>query len=180
MNHFAENLTFEDVNLRRWRVEDVDALHAVVVEAREHHAPWAPWPRQDRGGTEGFVRRSIEEWHSGTSYAFGIYLDMALVGGIRLFNRRGPGVLEIGYWLHPVAIGRGVATKATQALIASAFELPGIEAVVIAHDADNLRSGAVPARLGFTEIERVPVEPHHPGESGIAVVWRLTRNAQQV
>ncbi|MFJ1757766.1 GNAT family N-acetyltransferase [Kitasatospora sp. NPDC088134] len=82
---------------------------------------------------------------------------------------------EIGYWLHPAATGRGVATRAVRALVAVAFRLPGVEHVDIVHDPANLASGAVPARLGFTEHLRRPAEVLAPAETGEEVVWRLTR-----
>jgi ribosomal-protein-serine acetyltransferase len=53
--------------------------------------------------------------------------------------------------------------------------MPGVERVVIKHDAANGASGAVAAKAGFTEVERVEREPQAPGESGIDVVWELRR-----
>jgi ribosomal-protein-serine acetyltransferase len=46
------------------------------------------------------------------------------------------------------------------------------------HDAENVRSGAVPRRLGFVEVERRPqtAESTPPG-TGVNVVWRRRRSA---
>ncbi|MEP7026597.1 MAG: GNAT family N-acetyltransferase, partial [Actinomycetota bacterium] len=59
-----------------------------------------------------------------------------------------------------------------------AFTLPGIDRVEIVHDAENVASGAVPRKLGFTEIGRRPGPPEEQQAAGretIDVVWRLTR-----
>ncbi|MGW7440022.1 GNAT family N-acetyltransferase [Streptomyces sp. NPDC054849] len=73
---------------------------------------------------------------------------------------------EIGYWLHPAATGRGVATRAAHALVEQAFRMPGIDYVEIVHDPANRAGGAVPARLGFTEHLRRPAERHAPADTG--------------
>ncbi len=52
----------------------------------------------------------------------------------------------------------------------------GLEMII--HDLANTRSAGVPRRLGFTEVGRRASRqlPAAPGESGIEVVWRLTRH----
>jgi ribosomal-protein-serine acetyltransferase len=82
-------------------------------------------------------------------------------------RRIGPGGLEIGYWLHAASTGRGLATAAVAALVGQAFALPDIERVEIVHDQANIASGAIPRRLGFTEIQRAPGRKvrSHPARS---------------
>jgi len=61
-------------------------------------------------------------------------------------------------------------------MTAEAFALPDVEYVEIVHDLANAASGAIPQRLGFTEVRREQaVQPMAPAESGVDVVWRLTR-----
>ena len=82
----------------------------------------------------------------------------------------------MGYWLHPAVSGRGIATRAAAALVTEMFALPDVEYLEIAHDLANTSSGAIPRRLGFTEVRREPVTPPAaPSASGIDVVWRLDR-----
>ena len=91
--------------------------------------------------------------------------------------RIGPGGLEIGYWVHPGAPGRGMATAAAAALTEAALGLPGIERVEILHDLSNAASGQVPRKLGLRQGRdgRGPVRPGAPGECGTSAVWRLVR-----
>src|SRR4029077_13488106 len=124
------------------------------------------------------------DWDEGTAYNYAILTaipggsapaDSALAGGIGLMTRCGPGGLEIGYWVHRAYTGRGLATAATAALVGQAFGLPGVDWVEIVHDELNVASGQIPRKLGFTEVERRPLDPPPPAGTGIGVVWRLTR-----
>jgi ribosomal-protein-serine acetyltransferase len=106
--------------------------------------------------------------------------DMAgsdMAGSCGLMARIGPGGLEIGYWVHAGHTRRGLATAAAAALTAEAFTLPGIDRVEIVHDEENLASGQIPRKLGFTEIGRRPHPPGRPAAyaNGTDVVWRITR-----
>ena len=47
--------------------------------------------------------------------------------------------------------------------------------VEIVHDELNVASGQIPRKLGFTEVERRPLDPPPPSGTGTGVVWRLTR-----
>ena len=55
-----------------------------------------------------------------------------------------------------------------------AFRLPGVDRVEIVHDELNVASGGIPRKLGFTEVERRPLDLPGPQGSGVGVVWRLS------
>jgi RimJ/RimL family protein N-acetyltransferase len=164
------------VTLRRFRVEDVDALFDAVTESLEHLRPWMPWAADySRASAEEYLAGSIKGWDEGTEYNYAILTGDALAGGIGLMTRCGPGGLEIGYWVHRAYTGRGLATAATAALVEEAFGLPGVDWVEIVHDELNVASGQIPRKLGFTEVGRRPLDPPPPSGTGTGVVWRLTR-----
>jgi ribosomal-protein-serine acetyltransferase len=176
MDHPAETLHFDLGELRRWRVSDVDALHPVIDEALDHLLPWTPWAAgHSRQQTEEYLVRCEEQWESGQMYNYAITSAGAVIGSCGLMRRIGPGGLEIGYWLHPAWTGKGLATMAAAALVQAGRQLPEVDRFEIHHDEANLASGAVPRRLGFTEVERVrkPDGPAAPGETGVLVIWRL-------
>lgn len=50
-----------------------------------------------------------------------------------------------------------------------------MDRVEIVHDELNVASGGIPRKLGFTEVERRPMELPAPEGGGVGVVWRLTR-----
>jgi ribosomal-protein-serine acetyltransferase len=164
------------VTLRRYREDDVDALLSAVTESLNQLRPWMPWAANySRESAEEFLASSNQSWDDGTVYNYAITTGGALAGGVGLMARIGPGGLEIGYWVHQAYTRRGLATAAAAALVEQAFRLPGVERVEIVHDELNVASGGVPRKLGFTEVERRPLELPTPAGTGVGVVWRLTR-----
>jgi RimJ/RimL family protein N-acetyltransferase len=105
----------------------------------------------------------------------GVFLDGQVVGGCGLHRRLGPAGLEIGYWIHPSFLRRGLATSAARLLTGAAFTLPETTHVEIHHDKANEASGGVPRKLGFAFIGEQPDTPEAPGEVGIECRWRMTR-----
>ena len=164
------------VTLRRFRAEDNDALYRAVTESLNHLRPWLPWAQDySRESADEYLAGSIRHWDDGTEYNYAILAGGVLAGSAGLMARIGPGGLEIGYWVHHAYTGRGLATAAAEALVEQAFGLPGVDHVEIVHDELNVPSGKIPARLGFTEIERRPLDQPPPGGTGTGVVWRRTR-----
>lgn len=164
------------VVLRRYREDDAGALFRAVMESLGHLRPWLPWAQDySRESAAEFLAASARDWADGTAFNYAITTEGALVGGIGLMARIGPGGLEIGYWVHRARTRRGLATAAAAALVGQAFRLPGVDRVEIVHDELNVASGAVPRKLGFTEVGRRPIDPPSPDGTGIGVVWQLVR-----
>lgn len=176
MERPPDTLTCDRVALRRLRARDVDALRRAIDESLDHLLPWMPWAAEhSRPRTEEYLARCEREWVSGEAFGYAITSGDAVVGGCGLMRRVGPGGLEIGYWVHAAWTGRGLATMAAGALTREGLALSGVDRIEIHHDEANHASGAVPRRLGFTEIERVPAPegPTAPGELGVNVVWHF-------
>ncbi len=117
----------------------------------------------------------IEAWESGGDAEYGVFVDRDVVGAVSLLRRRGPGVLEIGYWIHVGWLRRGLALEAARLLTEAVFAVPAAEAVEIVHDRANAASEAIPRRLGFCVVEDVATDVRAPLETGVDRVWRLTR-----
>ncbi len=166
--------------MRPLRAADRAIAHRLTMESLEHLLPWMPWAAgYDITAGAEFVAQVEADWAGGRSYTY-LILDGAKPAGVCALHRSiGPGGLEIGYWLHAEHTGRGLATRATAALVGHAFSLRDIDHVQVWHDAANAASGAVPERLGFTQVDRrtPPRDPLTPGEVGIDVVWQLDRRA---
>jgi RimJ/RimL family protein N-acetyltransferase len=164
------------VALRRCRAADADLIGRLVTESAEHLAPWLPWAagytaERAREYTAGCER----DWESGTAFNYLVHSGGIAAGAAGLMARIGPGGLEIGYWVHPDHVGRGIATAAAGVLTEAAFGLPGIDRVEIMHDLSNTASGRVPPKLGFTQVATVPGHvPRGSAECGQSAVWRLT------
>src|SRR5580700_10107967 len=120
---------------------------------------WLPWAAgYTRESAAEFLAKSAQGWSDGTEFGYAILADGALAGGCGLMSRIGPGGLEIGYWVHQAWTRRGLATAASAALVEAAFRLPGVDRIEIVHDELNVASAGVPRKLGFTQVERRPLD----------------------
>jgi ribosomal-protein-serine acetyltransferase len=137
-----------------------------------------PWIQAEPLSPEdrlALINKWQADWEEGGDMVIGAFLDMEVVGSTGLHRRRGPGVLEIGYWVHVDHIGKGYATEIADALTTAAFTVAGIERVEIHHDKANVASAGVPRRLGYTVADETADEITSPGEVGIDCRWLVTR-----
>lgn len=170
--------------LRRWLVSDAEALHATLAESAPDLRPWVTWVDQEGASLETqreFIAAREREWQGGGSVLLGIFVGDRVAGGCSLSVRADePGVLEIGYWLHPAFRGHGLATRAAGLLTEAALAVPDARAVEIRHDEANEASGAVPQRLGYTLVGHAPNRAPAPADSGTDLVWRRSRVPQSL
>ncbi len=171
-----ETLECGSATLRRWRRQDEETVYTAVIESQDHLRPWMPWAvGYSREIAAGFLAACDRDWDSGDAYNYAIIVAGRLAGSCGLMARTGTGGLEIGYWVHQAYVRRGLATAAAAALADAAFTLPGINHVEIVHDELNDASGAVPRKLGFTEMGSRSLDIKPEAGTGIGIVWRLTR-----
>jgi RimJ/RimL family protein N-acetyltransferase len=167
----------------RWlTVADADAVARAVGESLDHLKPWMPWA-DARSADPQFQRTRLrdEPHRAGQPYEWQYGLFDAstdeLVGAFGMMTRRGPRTFEIGYWLHVDAGGRGLATAAAGALTEAGLALEGIDRMIIVCDEGNVRSAAIPQRLGYT-LDRVEHRaPEAPGETGRMQFWIADRTS---
>ena len=149
-----------------------------IAESLEHLRPYMPWIAAEPLSLEereALIERWHRAWAEGTEYSYGMFRGDRVVGGAGLMRRIAPGGLEIGYWVHPDFVGRGLATCAAQALTTVGLGLRGVTHVEIHHDKANIASGRVPLKLGFKMVGEVRVEITAPGHTGLDCVWRMDR-----
>lgn len=177
--------------LRRHTAADIDALHAAVEESRDHLRPHMPWADGSRADLDEFVTDAIAQWDAGRDRNYLIVESTThgtpggtaaegttgdataerVLGGCGLHTRLGDDALEIGYWLRVGETGRGLMTAAARALTDEAMALDGITRVEIHCDEANVRSAAVPRRLGYSLARIVPDGISAPGDVGRSMIW---------
>jgi RimJ/RimL family protein N-acetyltransferase len=168
----------ERLTLRRWTGADLPLLRRAILENRDHLLPWMPWVAAEPITDDArlaLIESWTEEWESGGDVVLGAFDDGAVVGSTGLHRRRGPGALEIGYWVHVDRVRRGYATEMARALTTAAFTVAGIDRVEIHHDRANVASRGVPEALGFVFDGEQPDGIGAPGEIGIDCGWSMTR-----
>ena len=172
-----ERLELDDgVVVRRYAEADIPGLVDVVNANLEHLAPWMPWA-QEPVTVEmqmQFFDDAEKQWDEGTNFVHGVFDPSGrVVGGTGYHVRNGPGVLEIGYWLAADAVGRGLMTRVADAMTKAAATVPGVTRVEIHCDAANVRSAAIPQRLGYAMVRVEEREIAAPGESGQHLIFSI-------
>jgi ribosomal-protein-serine acetyltransferase len=164
------------IMLRRWQADWAPNLLAAVTaslpQLQESRAAWATDDYSLESAHE-FLARVATNWAEGTSFSYAIQTPNGeIVGAASLMTRMGPGVLEVGYWVHSDFTGRGYATAATVALTEVALSLPTVEKVAIRHDARNRASARVAERAGYAEVARRPSTLEGAGDrTDVEVLW---------
>lgn len=135
--------------VRRLTMDDLPEVWAAADASRERLEPWMPWI--DGARTIDDQRRWLESVvdDDGTLDGCGIFVDGRYVGGIGLSWDPLHGKGEIGYWIAASHEGRGLVTSAVRAMLEVGFRDLGLHRIVIIAGVDNMRSRAIPERLGF-------------------------------
>lgn len=147
----------EAAGLRPVRHGDAAELYALIESNRTYLARWMPWPaEQSLAGTEEFIAGSEAQLAAGEGFQAVLVPD-GRIRGVTGFNALDPVNLRaaIGYWLAEDAQGSGLMTAAVRALIGFGFERLRLHRLEIHVAPENLRSRAIPERLGFREEGRL-------------------------
>ena len=165
----------DGVTLRRLTVDDVPDVVEAVNSSLETLRPWMPWA-QEPASVEAQLEwfRSAElAWAEGTGFHYAVLVDGAIAGGAGYHVRNGPGVLEIGYWLRAGCEGQGHMTRAARALTDTAARVDGVTRVEIHCDPANVKSAAIPLRLGYSLVGERDAECLAPAHTGREQIWAI-------
>ena len=139
--------------LRALTEADAPELFALVDANRAHLEPWMPWVPNHRDARTAleFIRSARRQAAADDGMQLGVVDEDGRLEGVIGFHsvdwrRR---TTSIGYWLAADRQGRGTMTEAVRALVDHAFDGWGLRRVEIRAATDNLRSRAIPERLGF-------------------------------
>jgi len=140
--------------LRCWDPRDAEALKSAIDASLDHLRAWMPWAVDEPEVLQEKIDR-LRRWRGkfdlGQDFVYGVFGpdDREVLGSCGLHTRVGDKAREIGYWIHVDHINQGLATEVAAALTKVAFEIDGVVRVEIRCDPRNVRSAAVPRKLGF-------------------------------
>lgn len=168
---------------------NAEKAFAVVMANYDHLHEWSPWVNENFSlvSVKAFYKRSLSKFaNDEDEIGLNIVLKGEIVGGTGFheINRQDKSA-EIGYWLAKEFNGRGIVTKCVKKLLDYAFDEMKMNRVVIKCVPENVKSRAIPERLGFTleGIEREGGWLHtryvdHVVYSMLAREWREKRDLQ--
>ncbi len=140
--------------LRLLEPRHAQTLFELVGQNRKHLGYWFPWVEETKtvADSEAFIRLQLEKFIKDNGFQLGIWLDGELAGVTGLnYILQEFRCTEIGYWLGAEFEGRGVMTKACRYLCGYLFEELNLNRVEIRCAETNVKSRAIPERLGFTQ-----------------------------
>ncbi len=131
-----------------------EEFFALVQRNYERLLVWCPWLDKVESveKTKQFIRDKLGRFADGNGFTAGFFDDGNLIGVIALeYVDHANRVTEIGYWLDAGAEGKGLITRACRALIDYAFRDLELNRVQIRCASENIRSRAIPEKLGFVQ-----------------------------
>lgn len=131
-------------------VSTAEAMHELTVAELPRLRPWEPWAavEQTLEASRAYAVSRGEQYEQGNGVPTVITYHGAPVGSASLHMDRYFGAGELGFWIAGAHEGRGVVSRACEALIDHARE-EGLARVELRTAVHNLRGQGVAQRLGF-------------------------------
>jgi ribosomal-protein-serine acetyltransferase len=142
----------DQIELRLIDARQGDGLFQLFESNREHLSRWHPWVEIMR--TPADVTRAIAIWQqqykNNEGINAGIWFNGQLCGMISHLNVDWTNRwTALSYWLNETHQGQGIMTESCRALVIHGFETWKLNRITIECAAENVRSRAIPERLGF-------------------------------
>lgn len=144
----------EETYLKILYYDDVEALFALTDANRKHLSTWLPWldTVKTSEDSKAFVKYTLEQYARNEGCQVGIWYRNQLAGvighhGIDPFHHES----SLGYWLGANFQGKGLMTKACRAMLDYSFQQLPVNRMEIRCAKGNVRSQAIPEKLGFKE-----------------------------
>ncbi len=155
-----EELHSERLVVRPYRESDAQELFEAIAESRDHIRPWLPFAdaHQTVEETRDWIINQEAEWLTRRALVLSIWERTTgrFLGGTGIHPKSWEHrCFEIGYWVRVSASGHGYMTEAVQLLTNYAFASLAANRVEIRCDERNVRSAAIPRRLGFVQEARM-------------------------
>lgn len=160
-----------EVQLRIATLDDAAALADAYARSWDHLAPWEPVRPENwftPAAQEQRLNGILERYKNGLVVPWLLIEGDRVVGAITL-NDLVPGPFrnaDVGYWLASDAVGRGLATRAVEAVAEIADTELQLHRIAASTLTNNTASQRVLQRAGFTQIGFAPTYLH------IAGVWQ--------
>ncbi len=142
------------LELRILEERHAEELYLLTEANRAYLRQWLSWPDDILSVPDSrlFIRDGLRQFADNNGFQAGIWRDDELIGciGFHRINWLDRNT-EIGYWLSQSHTGHGIVTKSCSAMLDYAFNVWRLHRVVIRCAVGNVKSRAIPQRLGFTQ-----------------------------
>jgi ribosomal-protein-serine acetyltransferase len=143
----------EKTHMKILELADAAELFELTNNSRKHLKEWLPWLdfTQTEEDSKDFIKGTLQKYASGNGFSAGIWYEGKLAGtiGYQEMSKLHKSV-SIGYWIGEGFQGKGLVTRACNALIHYAFNDMDLNRIEIRVATENHKSKAIAERLGFT------------------------------
>lgn len=143
----------EFLTLRSLIAEDAEELFSLTEANRASLRQWLPWLDDNTTAdhTLAYIQRTHANAEANRELVAAICYEGAIAGVVGIHaldwnNRSG----SVGYWLGQAYRGKGLMTRACKAILDYGFTDLALHRIEIRCAPRNIRSCAIPERLGFT------------------------------
>lgn len=144
----------DNLYLKLFNKNEAEELHKLIESNKDHLKNWLAWvdDMEDIENVKEFIEKTRQGFASEESITAGIWYENELVGvtgynNIDWENKKA----NLGYWLDQDQQGKGIITSACKALVDNAFNNFNLNKVEIKCAEGNVKSRAIPERLGFVQ-----------------------------
>ncbi|VFQ46799.1 GNAT family N-acetyltransferase [Desulfoluna butyratoxydans] len=131
-----------------------DELFQLTEKNRDYLKRWLPWLDSIKKpeDTRHFIDLQRHRFSKGLALHETIFYRGRIAGvlGYNLLDHAN-GIGHIGYWMGEEYTGKGIMTRAVKDLVMMGYHYWDLQKVEIRCGVENIRSRAIPERLGFTE-----------------------------
>lgn len=164
------------IEIRQFAGADAASIFAVVNRNREYLRQWLPWVDGTNSPEDigEFISRVTDQYDAGLGPNAGIWIEGAFAGSIGVHPISWPNRnTSIGYWIEAAQQGKGIVSRCCATLLNHLFDELSLHRVEIRCGTGNVRSCAIPERLGFTR-ESIARESEWVNDHWLdLVVWSM-------
>jgi ribosomal-protein-serine acetyltransferase len=142
----------ENLKLILSQQHHAEEITKVVRENLDQLKLWMPWATDNYSidSARQFIEFNLNEFATNGSFDASIIFDEKFVGGVGFHNLDQKNKsAHISYWLAKEAQGKGIITCCCRVLFDYLFDEFGLNRLQINCNIENLKSRAIPERLGF-------------------------------
>ncbi|HEX9960697.1 MAG TPA: GNAT family protein [Pyrinomonadaceae bacterium] len=132
--------------------QHAEEITAVVLENLDQLKPWMPWATDVYAIDSAleFIEQNLKRLAEAGSFALSVVWKGKIAGSVGFHNLDNDNKsAHIGYWLAEEAQGKGLITRCCRVLIDYLFDELKLNRIQISCNVENVKSRAIPERLGF-------------------------------
>lgn len=153
----------DDLELRVLEETEARTLFILTDNNRDYLAQYLPWVDDTTSVRDSliFIRMMRNLRTKNREFGFGIRFRNELVGHISLMHVSDEQTPEIGYWIDKNISGKGITSRAAEAVTDFGLHTLQLDKIVIRARIDNTASNKIAEKIGYSFTDCIPGDDGH-------------------